>query len=77
MKRYSNLPREIVKVQVALVPRGAPALIYDKERKHVSQQILASATVKSLNADLKGYFDAAWNGHRWIVGNRVEQPKDW
>lgn len=66
--------RAIVKVQVAIVPRGAPAMIYDRERRRISYRHLDRATTEALGEDLKGYFDARWlvEQQRWDIGRRVE-----
>jgi hypothetical protein len=66
----------IVKVQVAIVPRGAPALIYDQRREKVTQQVLTRGTMKHMGHDLKGYFEALWETGQWKIGKRVAN-EDW
>jgi hypothetical protein len=68
-------PQQIVKVQVALMPRGAPALVYDRKQKHMAQQHLDADTKKALGREPKGYFKASWSpdDRAWQIGERVER----
>jgi hypothetical protein len=66
----------VVKVQVAIVPPGAPALIYDKNRERITQQNLSRHVKRALKNDLKGYFTATWAGVSWQIGKRVKD-EDW
>jgi hypothetical protein len=68
--------KTIIKVQVAIMPPGAPALIYDKDRAHTTQQYLPKAVRKALKGDLKGYFDGSWVENEWFIGKRVKD-EDW
>ncbi len=71
-------PADIVKVQVAQFPPGAPALVYARGRYRLSQQQLPSFVLAALNGDPKGYFEARWIGpaNRWAIGRRIED-QDW
>lgn len=61
----------IVKVQVPLTG-GNKCLVYDRRRKHVSEQPLLSHVRKALNGDAKGYFRAAWSSVvGWGISQRV------
>ena len=66
----------VVKVQVAQFPKGAPALIYDRARKHTEAVVLASHITKALGDDAKGYFEATLSpdvgdGPYWKLGKRI------
>lgn len=80
---------EIVKVQVALMPKGAPALIIPKDCAakiaevghmqgggRIQTRKLDADTLRALNGDSKGYFKASFVGGRWKLGRRV-QDQDW
>jgi len=69
---------EIVKVQVAIMPKYAPALVYNHNRKRLSHQELSPGTKAALNGDLKGYFEAVWTpGQGYVIGARVAEPENW
>ena len=63
--------KAIIKVQVALSPRGAPALIYKHGRELMTHQALAPAVVRALGTDPKGYFDGEYVDGHWKIGARV------
>ena len=68
---------EIVKVQVPIVGNPNTCLIYDKERKHQTEQPLQEHIKKALNGDYKGYFKGAWSSIvGWGISERVPN-QDW
>ncbi len=65
---------EVVKVQVALFSsvQPAPALVYDRKRRHEWTGPLAARTLELLGTDMKGYFVATWSpSDGWAIGERV------
>jgi hypothetical protein len=72
------MAKEIVKVQVPLEVIGDNAdprdcLIYDRGRKHMSQQHLDKSVLTALGGDKKGFFEASWDvSTGWVIGERVE-----
>jgi len=73
MSTTFGLPNAIVKVQLPLAssdPNPLP-LIYDKEMAHPVQQPINSKTLAALNGDVKGYFQATFDGDVWIIGKRL------
>lgn len=65
----------IVKVQQALFPAGASALVYGEGRSMVAQMELPKHVRKALGDDPKGYFEATRSNGQWVIGKRVEdQP---
>jgi hypothetical protein len=62
----------IVKVQVCIDPPGAPSLVYAEGRTRLRQMVLPFDIRLALDGDLKGHFQADWNGAEWIIGKRVE-----
>lgn len=70
----------IVKVQRALFPKNAPALIYDRKQSWIEQRSLGCDVAADLGSDPKGYFQATLKsdggGKCWIIGNRVKD-QDW
>ena len=61
----------VVKVQCALYPADAPALVYARGREHTVLQRLDRRIRRVLGDDVKGYFRATWNGTGWKIGARV------
>jgi len=68
----------IVKVQMPIATNASfkPALVYAKGRIGLQQQILTEETLRALNGDLKGFFEARHDGKQWIIGKRVD-AKGW
>lgn len=69
----------IVKVQLALYPPGAPALIYD-ERQTIMQQIeeLPIEILHAMSPDKKAYFYATLDGSKKLhFGTRVFGQFHW
>lgn len=67
---------EIVKVQVPLNGPG-PALIYDKDKKHMILRKLLAHEMEAMGDDVKAYFKGAWSSVvGWGLSNRVED-EDW
>jgi hypothetical protein len=71
---------ELVKVQTAQVTSDpeAPALVYDKDRKWLVQQLLDAATSDAMGTDAKAFFEAEYQptvGY-WKIGKRVS-AQDW
>ncbi|WP_028164138.1 hypothetical protein [Bradyrhizobium elkanii] len=71
---------EIVKVQVPLASNDpkAPALIYDRHQKHVTQQKLDYTILKLMGTDPKAYFEGEWHpaSQRWTLNRRVKD-REW
>ena len=63
----------IVKVQLPITSNGTNPLplVYDKHMAHQIQQPIERKTYDALKGDVKGYFQATFNGEVWIVGKRV------
>lgn len=73
----------IVKVQIAIYASGVtmpgaptPALIYDKSRTHIREQVISDKIRTELNGELKAFFEADWDGEEWRLIKRVEW-QDW
>ena len=67
---------EIVKVQITLSGPG-PALIYDKNRKHMVTRALVNHELEMMGDDVKAYFNGAWSSVvGWGLSQRVED-QDW
>lgn len=66
----------IVKVQVALFPAGAPALVYAKGKRNMVQQEISQGARDALKGDAKGYFEAEFDGKEWKIGSRT-MPQAW
>jgi hypothetical protein len=65
----------IVKVQRALFPRDAPALIYDQSRAHTVQAELSEDVRHQMGGEAKAYFRAVWTGKTFVLRERVaNQP---
>ena len=56
--------RTIVKVQRALMPPDAPAMIYDERRKHTELRHLTPAEAAEMRTIFKAYWFARWDAHR-------------
>ena len=69
---------EHVKVQRALFPADAPALIYAPRYDRLTHQPLDRRVLAALGDDLKGYFAAIWHGAEaeWELGVRLPD-EDW
>lgn len=70
------MPVEIVKVQRALASSSMVAddrvLIYDKARKHTTEQPLTNDVRKKMGDDMKAYFKGAWSSIvGWGLSERV------
>lgn len=71
---------EIVKVQVPLFTNdpqhdnGTRGLVYAKGRKHLKEQPLPLAVLKSLGEEVKGFFLAEWDDdlEEWLIGERTK-----
>lgn len=62
----------VVKVQVPLAGDARKCLVYDRRRKHVTEQALTNHVRKALNGDAKGYFRGAWSSVvGWGISERV------
>lgn len=66
-----------VKVQRAVVPKEGPGLIYDQAQTHVTQQKLSRRVLEAMGDDLKGFFNAAWDGSQWHIGARIKSKTEW
>lgn len=71
------MPIEIVKVQRALAsshPAGyEQVLVYDKARKHMTEQPLTSDVREKMGSDMKAYFKGAWSSIvGWGLSERVK-----
>lgn len=62
---------EIVKVQQALFPPGAPALVYAKNKAHIRQMELPKAVRDAMGPDAKAYFHAETVDGSWKIGKRA------
>ena len=73
------MPDEIVKVQRPLATtRDGPelVLIYDKARKHMTEQPLSAIVRERMGADMKAYFLAVWDKEMgWGLSDRVENRR--
>jgi hypothetical protein len=49
-------------------------MVYARDHKNMVEQSITHDTFKALKDDLKGYFDAEWNGAMkvWNIGRRVK-----
>jgi len=63
----------VVKVQIPLVTNDphAPALIYDRNRKHQVLQKLDAKTREQMGSSVKAFFRAEWDGEEWKIGRRM------
>jgi hypothetical protein len=70
--------RTIVKVQRALMPPDATALIYDERRTHQELRHLTPAEAAEMRTINKAYWLARWDAHRetWSLLKRTDH-QDW
>ena len=67
----------VVKVQVPLfssdpsMQTSSRGLVYDERRRHMGEQALPPDVIEALGKDVKGFFQAEWNGKTWEIGKRV------
>lgn len=66
----------IVKVQTALYPLGAPALIYSRDRSVFEQRLLSDREAIKMRGDVKAYFEADHARGRLELKERVPD-QDW
>ena len=69
---------EIVKVQIPIVPKGGPAMVYAKDRVEVLRVKLDAATRKAMKGDRVGYFVCSWSkAGAPKLGRRITRFKSW
>lgn len=63
----------IVKVQIAVEPPDAPALIYDRDRLHTVNQRLGKRDLQVMGGAIKVFRHAVWmpRQRKWKLGNRA------
>jgi len=66
----------IVKVQIALFPPGAPALIYNKSRSVNQTRYLSKDELKKMGEDMKAYFQAKNDTNKITLIVRIPD-EDW
>jgi hypothetical protein len=67
-----NEATEIIKVQLAIVPRGGPALFYDQHRRRRLTRQLTGAERQMMGDNLKAFFNARWTeGTGWHLISRA------
>lgn len=66
--------RTVVKVQRALMPPEAPALIYDERRTHQELRQLTGSEAAEMATVYKAYWLARWDAHRetWTLLQRTK-----
>jgi hypothetical protein len=67
----------VVKVQVAMFPKGAPALIYDEGGEHVQQRKLDDAEERQMHGKMKVFFNAWWSDATGWVLLSVANARRW
>lgn len=70
----------VVKVQTQLFPKPVPgasvvALVYDRERRHMTQQVLSAEDLARLDGRPRVFFHAKLEGSTWILGDEVPDPE--
>ena len=62
----------IVKIQLPLSPKGAPALVYEQDRRRIWQVYVDKRLEAKMDGRPRAYFYAYLStGDRWVIGNEA------